>query len=177
MKTNLTATILFTVVSLMLVLGGTSYAQSFDNHQPLQQQTISTTVYLPIVARNWPCVPKGTTAYIATSKPVVRVGEIMTVTAAIVNECNPLVGNLLFGVFAEPSGILSPSYTQRYGFPPSIPIGGYEEVTFTLQAIGSGVVTVTTGATYETTIGCNPPGFCYNGVESSPTIVRVLPNP
>ena len=66
MKTKLIATVLLSVVGLMLVLGGTSYAQSFDDRQPIHQSTISTTVYLPLFTRNWPCVPKGTTAFVAT---------------------------------------------------------------------------------------------------------------
>lgn len=101
----------------------------------------------------------------------------MTVTGALVNECNPLVGEPAFYVFAEPSGILSPSLTMHYGFPPSIPIGGYEEVTFTLRAVGTGVVTTTVTVNYETMNNGNPPGFYFDIVESSPTVVRVLPNP
>jgi hypothetical protein len=175
MKPKLIAAVLLSVVGLLLILGGTSYAQSFDDHQPSHQSTISTTVYLPLVARNWPCVPKGTTAFVATSKPVVRVGEILTVTGALVNECNPLVGEPAFYVFAEPSGILSPSLTMHYGFPPSIPIGEYEEVTFTLRAVGSGVVTVTIGVSYETLNNGNPPSFYFDSIGSSPTAIRVLP--
>jgi hypothetical protein len=34
MKTKLLATVLLSVIGLMLVLGGTSYAQSFDDHHP-----------------------------------------------------------------------------------------------------------------------------------------------
>jgi hypothetical protein len=101
----------------------------------------------------------------------------MTVTAAIVNECNPLVGEPFFAVYAEPSGILSPSGTTRYGYPPSVPIGGYEEVTFTLRAVGTGVATVTVGVSYETlNYNMVPPSFYFDSIGSSPTVVRILPN-
>jgi hypothetical protein len=168
MRIRLVIVLMLTAVCLLPVVTEVSTARQAD---------LNYMVYLPIVARNSPCVPKGTTAYVATSKPVVRVGEIITVTGALVNECNPLVGEPFFGVLAEPSGILSPTHAERYSWPPEIHVGEYEEVTFTLQAVGSGVVTVTSGALYETTYNCNPPGFCYNNAVSSPTVVRVLPNP
>ncbi len=168
MKIKFVIALVLAVVSLLPVVTGVSTARQND---------LNYAVYLPLVARNWPCLPKGTTAYVATSKPVVRVGEILTVTGALVNECNPLVGEPFFAVYAEPSGILSPSVATLYGFPPSVPIGGYEEVTFTLQAVGTGVVTVTVGVNYETLNNGNPPGFYFDSVGSSPTVVRVLPNP
>ncbi len=169
MRFKFVIALMLAAVCLLPIITGVSTARQND---------LNYTVYLPLAARYWPCVPKGTTAYVATSKPVVLVGEIMTVTGAIVNECNPLVGEPAFYVFAKPSGILSPSLAMRYGFPPEVHIGEYEEITFTLQAVGTGVVTVTVTVNYETlNYNMVPPSFYFDIVESSPTVVRVLSTP
>jgi hypothetical protein len=174
--TKLTATIPLTIVCLLLVVTGvsTSHAQSL-NRQSINQPTISNTVYLPLVARNAPCPPKGTSAYGTVSNPVVHVGEIITVTAALVNECNPLVGEPYFGARADPPNMLSPWHTERYGWPPSLAIGQYEEVTLTLQAVAPGVVTILGGANYETLNNQNPPAFYFESIGFNPIVVRILP--
>ncbi len=172
MRTKLAIAVVLTVVCLLPVAAGASNAQQDDPNKT----HLDYKVYLPLVAKP-PCTPTRATAYVATSKPVVRVGEIMTVTGAIVNECS-LVGIPGFRVFAEPSGILTPSLAMRGGYPSSVPIDGYEEVTFTLQAVGTGVVTVTVTVTYETVnYNFDPPVLYFDIVGSSPTVVRVLPKP
>jgi hypothetical protein len=174
MKTRLIATILLSVISLLLVLGGTSYAQSFDDRQPIYQPTISNTVYLPFVS-NPPCTPVKPSVYIAVSDPVARVGEIVTATGAIVNDCQ-FVGKPWFGVGLNPTGILSVTSPLTNVLMLAVPIGGYVEDQITMLATNPGVVTLTMWVRYETlNYNFNPPMFYYDNAGSSPTVVRVLP--
>lgn len=176
MKTKLIATVLLSVVGLLLVLGGTTHAQPPDERRPIHQHIISSTVYLPIVAKP-PCTPTKATAYIAVNKPVVRVGEILTATSAIVNECSLLVGIPYYAIHVEPPGILSPTVQGIVGYY-AVPIGEYREVEIALLAVGTGPVTVTTRINYESVNeDYYPPPFYWVSVGSSPTVVRVLPAP
>jgi hypothetical protein len=168
MKTKLIATVLLSVVGLLLVLGGTSYAQPFDGHQPIHQQTISNTVYLPIVV-NPPCSYVHPTAYVAVSKPVVRVGEIVTATGALVNICAP-IGRPFYSMGTQQTDILSPSHIFAEGVPPTVLYNSYQEVTLTMRATAAGIATITLGVSWETEI----PGHQDHAV-SGPSVMHVLP--
>jgi hypothetical protein len=168
MKIKLIAAALLCLVGLMFVLGGTSYAQSFDDRQPIHHSTISTTVYLPLVV-NPPCSYVHPTAYVAVSKPVVRVGEIVTATGALVNICAP-VGRPFYSMGTMQTNILSPSNIFAEGIPPTVLYNSYQEVTLTMQATAAGVATITLGVIWETEI----PGHQDHAV-SSPAVMHVLP--
>jgi hypothetical protein len=173
MKTKLIATVLLSVVGLMLVLGGTSYAQSFDNHQPIHQSTISNTVYLPFIAKP-PCtfVPQ-VEMYASVNKPVVKVGEIVTFTGIIVNDCT-YMGLPHFYMRAQPSGILLPSSIWIES-PTSFLIGWNPTITFTAQAVEIGVVTVTVGTTYIAFDPDDSSHVLFPNVAAPPVVMRVLP--
>ncbi|HTP10201.1 MAG TPA: hypothetical protein VMP08_18235 [Anaerolineae bacterium] len=176
MKRNLAAAIALAFFGIVLLAQvSASHAQPLDERQPIQQQTISNSVYLPLITRNWPCVPKGTTAYGAVSDPVVHVGEIITVTVALVNDCNQWVGEPYFGARADPPDMLSPWHAERYGPITLLAIGQYEEITLTLQAVTPGVVTILGGASYETLNNQNPPAYYFDSVGFNPIVVRILP--
>jgi hypothetical protein len=165
MKTRLLVSIVLSAICLLIVAAGVRSAE---------QPQLNYTVYLPFVSKP-PCTPTRATTYIATSKPVIRVGEIITVTSAIVNECNPLVGQPWIGVTASPPGILSPTEQTRTLYT-DVPSGTYTETQFLLQAIGTGPVTVTIGVSYETLNDSNPPMYRWDIAIPSHTVVRVLPN-
>lgn len=172
MKTKLITTVLLTIIGLVLVLGGVTHAQSLNDHQPIHQQTISNTVYLPFVSRP-PCTPNLPAVFIATSQPLVHVGEFLTVTGAIVNDCT-IIGQPHYYLDASPEGLLDPSHITTDTYPTSIDFGAYQEFTFTVQAVNPGVVTVTTAVRYETQVP-NPPYWHWVNAWSNPAIVRVLP--
>jgi hypothetical protein len=164
MRIKFVIALALSVVCLLPIVTGVSTAQQ-DNPNKVN---LDYQVYLPFVSKP-PCTPTKATAYVATSKPVVRVGEIVTVTGALVNDCAP-VGHPFYGISSQPEGILYPSSATGYGDPPAIAYGSYQEITFTVQAVGTGVVTITFGAIYET----QPPGH-WDSVGSSPFVMRVLP--
>jgi hypothetical protein len=122
------------VISLALVAGATNASQSDPGYN----------LYLPIVQ---PCNKK-TSAYISASKPVVRVGEIVTLTGVIVNECSPLVGDLWFTARTAPTGVLASTVLGVEGLY-SVPIGEYRELTLTMNAVSPGQVTITAQIEYE----------------------------
>ena len=164
MKTKLSIAMLLTVISLAFIAAGVTGARQSDS---------GFTVYLPIV-RSF-CTPK-VTAYVSASSPVVRVGEDITLTGAIVNECAQLVGQPGFGVSFEPSGIFSPTMPAVYSNY-DIHIGEYRTLTLTLQAVSAGQVTISGGMRYETVNDGTPPGFYWDVVIARPIVVRVLPSP
>jgi hypothetical protein len=162
MKTKLIATILLTAVCLLLVAGGVTHAQPPGTGY---------TVYLPIVAKP-PCVRTPASIYIAVSDPIVRVGESVTVTGALFNEC-AIVGEPYYILFAEPEGILDPSRVMSVPLPSGIGIGMYQEFTFTVKAVEPGAVSIRVGSSYETRV---PPNWWYwENVISSYSVIRVLP--
>ena len=168
MKTKLTTTILLTIICLLLVAGG------FSNPQPVAhaQPTGDYKVYLPVVSKPHCTYTYPPIAYVAVSKPVVRVGEIVTVTGALYNECTPL-GNPEYHMFARPEGILSPSLAITHVLPPFVAYGSYQEFTLTVQAVGEGEVNVIANAVFEVTI--SPTRAFVSGVDSRPAVMRVLP--
>lgn len=174
MKTKLITTVLLSVVVLLLVLGSTTHAQPLDNHQPIHQPAISNTVYLPLISKP-PCTPVKPSVYIAVSDPVIRVGEIVTATGVIVNDCQ-FVGKPWFGVGLNPTGVLSITSPLTKVLMLSVPIGSYVEDQITMLATHPGVVTLTMWVRYETlNYNLNPPMYYYDNAGSSPTAIRVLP--
>lgn len=169
MKIKFVIVLVLAVVCLLLVVTGasTSRAQPFDRH-PIHQQTISNTVYLPIVAKP-PCTYVHPMAYVAVSKPVVRVGEYVTATGALVNICAP-VGQPWYSIGTMQTDILSPSYRLVNGYPPYVLYNSYQEVTITMQATATGVATITFGALWETEIPAHQ-----DHAVSSPVVMYVLP--
>jgi len=170
MKTKLIATILFTVVGLMLVLGGTSYAQSFDDRQPIHQQTISNTVYLPLVSKP-PCTWVQPTAYVAVSQPVVKVGDWVTITGALFNECH-YVGEPDSRLETTPEGLLYPSRIIT-GFTNWLSDGTYKTFTFTAQAVQPGVVSIVVSSMYE--VHYPSGGAWWESSQSDPAVIRIVP--
>jgi len=166
MKTRLAITLMLTAICLSLITTGVGTAQR-DNFDTVD---LDYRVYLPFISVP-PCTFTDPEAYVSVSNPVVRVGEIVTVTGTLVNICSP-IGNYLYYLKAEPEGVLYPSQTTRYGDPPAIGSNSYEDMTFTVQAVGAGVVTVTVGVGYE---WWDPPIAYWDGVGSSPSVMRVLP--
>jgi len=126
MKIKLTATILLSALCLLFIVGGFSNTQSAARAQSIGDYKI----YLPIVSKPHCIYTYPPIAYVAVSKPVVRVGEIVTVTGALYNECTP-VGNPEYHMFAQPEGILSPSFAVTHVRPPFVAYGSYQEFTFT----------------------------------------------
>jgi hypothetical protein len=168
MKIKSVIALVLTVVCLLPIVTGVSFAR---------QNGLNYKVYLPLVAKP-PCVPTKPTVYIAISDPIVRVGEIVTATGAIVNDCTSLVGHPWFGVATNPTGILSVTSPLTNYLQVGVPIGGYVEDQITMLATGSGVVTMTMWVNYETVDDTRfPPWFYYDNAGSSPTAIRVLPNP
>ncbi len=102
MRTKFAIALVLAVVCLLLVAAGVSTAQQDDPNEADQDYS----VYLPIVAKP-PCAYVHPTAYVAVSKPVVRVGEIVTATGALVNICAP-VGRPFYSIGTQQTDILSP---------------------------------------------------------------------
>jgi hypothetical protein len=165
MKTKLAAALLLTAICLLLVTAGTG-----TGHAQPPQPTYA--AYLPLVAR--PCITK-TSAYASASSPLIHVGDMLTVTGVIVNECSRLVGQPYFSVYPSPQGILSRTELGVTGYY-AVPIGEYRELTLTLQAVGTGQVTIASGMLYETLNDDVPPGYYWDSVAASPIVVRVMPN-
>ena len=165
MKAKISVAVLLTFISVSLVtVGGGGAHQSGSSY----------TVYLPIVTKPF-CSPR-VTAYTAASRPVVRVGEIVTLTGAIVNECSRLVGEPYFAAYLNPTGILSPTQLGVVGSY-AVPIGEYRTLTLTLLAVDTGPVTITSGMNYESLNDYTPPMFYWDTVGAYPIVVRVLPEP
>jgi hypothetical protein len=172
MKTKLIATILLTVIGLLLVLGSTSYAQPLDDRQPIQQQTISNTVYLPLIVK--PCLAKAS-AYMTASDPLIHVGDTLTVTGAIVNECARQMNKPSLIVEVQSTGILTPSIVGYYTFD-SLGNGQYRTFTVTLQAVSPGEVTLEGAVIFEDINDYNPPMEYWDVAHAQPIVVRVMPN-
>ena len=164
MKTKLSLIVLLTIVGVSLVIVGVAGAH---------QSSGGYATYLPLITSD--CTPR-VTAYISVDRPVVRVGEEMTLTGAIVNECSPLVGEPGFTARFEPSGVLSSTTAIAVGNY-AVPIGEYRELTLTLRAVGKGQVTINAGMSFETVTNDNPPAYYWSGVSAQPIVVRVLPSP
>ncbi len=170
MKTKPAITLVLTVACLFPIVTGVSTAQQSDPHKA----SLDYTVYLPIVSQRSRYTMKPS-VYIVVSDPVVRVGQVVTATGAIVNECDGPVGKPWFQLTSDPTGILSvtsPTSELMLGVPP----WGYVEDQITMLATAPGAVTMTMWVRYEThDPGIDPPIFYYAWVKSSPTAIRVLP--
>ena len=172
MKTKLLSlVVLLAVVGASLVIAGVAGAEqpSAGAHPP----SYGFAAYLPLLTND--CTPK-VTAYISVDRPVVRVGEEMTLTGAIVNECSPLVGEPGFTAYPQPSGVLSQTTPMAVGLY-AVGIGEYRVLTLTLRAVGKGQVTINAGMSFETVTNDNPPAYYWSSVSAQPIVVRVLPNP
>ena len=164
MRTKFAIALVLTVVCLLLVAAGVSTAQQ-DNPN---EADLDYSVYLPSVAKP-PCIYVHPTAYVAVSKPVVRIGEIVTATGALVNICAP-VGRPFYSMGTQQTDILSPSHIFAEGVPPTVLNNSYQEVTLTMRATAAGIATITLGVIWETEI----PGHQDHAV-SSPSVMHVLP--
>jgi hypothetical protein len=138
MKTKLAVVLSLTVLLLLLVTAGTGTSHA----QPPQ---LTPQAYLPIISV--PCL-RETSAYMTASAPLIHVGDTLTVTGAIVNECAQLVGAPVFVVYPQLAGVLTPNVVDdsKGG---SVGAGQYLTFTMTLQAIGAGDVTLKGSATFE----------------------------
>jgi hypothetical protein len=164
MRIKFVIALVLAVVGLLLVTAGVGTAQQ-DNPN---EADLDYSVYLPIVAK-LPCIYVRPTAYVAMSKPVVRVGEIVTATGALVNICAP-VGRPFYSMGTQQTDILSPSHIFAEGVPPTVLYNSYQEVTLTMRATAAGIATITLGVSWETEI----PGHQDHAV-SSPSVMHVLP--
>ena len=102
MKTKLAIALLLAIVCLLPVVTDSSNAQQDEP----TQANLDYKVYLPFVSKP-PCTYVHPTAYVAVSKPVVRVGEIVTATGALVNICAP-IGRPFYSMGTQQTDILSP---------------------------------------------------------------------
>jgi hypothetical protein len=164
MKTKLAVAMLLTAIGLLLVAAGIGHAQ------PPQ---LNYTVYLPLIVRH--CATKPS-AYMSTNTPLIHVGETLTVTGAIFNECTTLVGQPDFGVHHKPTGILTPNVASETILT-SVGIGQHLMFTVTLRAVSTGPVTLTGGVRYETlNEHFDPPPFYWDSAPAQPLVIRVVPN-
>jgi hypothetical protein len=164
MKIKFVIALMLAAICLLPVAAGVSTAQQDDPNKA----NLDYKVYLPIVAKP-PCSYVHPTAYVAVSKPVVRVGEIVTATGALVNICAP-VGRPLYSMGTQQTDILSPSHIFAEGVPPTVLYNSYQEVTLTMRATAAGIATITLGVSWETEI----PGHQDHAV-SGPSVMHVLP--
>jgi len=162
MKTKLFVTVLLSVIGLSLIVGGTTHAQPLDERQPIQQQTISNTVYLPIIAK--PSCEVA--AYVTASSPVVEVGQFFTVTGAIVNVGCPPIGQRWIIMGTAPSGATLPegAVTVPGGV---IPTGQYQIVQTRFQALQTGPVTFSLAIRYNS--------WSQEAV-ADPSVIRIVPH-
>lgn len=167
MKTKFVIALALAVICLLPSVTGVSTAQQDESNKA----NLDYKVYLPIVAKP-PCVRTPASVYIAVSDPIVRIGELVTVTGALFNEC-AYVGEPYYILYTEPEGILYPSKIMSFPLPSGVGIGMYKEITFTVQAVGTGVVAIRIGASYETIVSPNP--YYWENVISSYSVIRVLP--
>ena len=171
MTIKLFMALVLTLVYLWPVAAGVSTAQQDNPYKA----DLDYQMYLPLVS-NPPCLYTVTstqaslTAYLVASSPVVRIGEIVTATGAIINDGCRAIYRSYIGIGTDPPGILSPTIDQRDPYDP-VPAFGYELVQVPMLATGTGPVTMTLQMVYE-------PGPALIGyVHSDPTVIRVLPNP
>lgn len=170
MKTKLTAILLLAIICLSLVVSGISSPQPVAH----AQVTGDYKVYLPVVAKP-PCTYVRATAYVAVNRPIMRVGDLVTVAGALMNDCT-LIGQPRYHLGTQPEGLLFPSYIITDIYPTSIDYGAYQEFTFTVQAIQAGVVSITVAASYETRLPDWPPGmWTWDAAVSGPAVIRILP--
>ena len=167
MKIRFAIALVVAAVFLLPITTGVSTAQQDDP----TKADLNYEVYLPFVAKP-PCVRTPASVYVAVSDPIVKVGELVTVTGALFNEC-AYVGEPYYILYTEPEGILYPSMVMSFPLPSGVGIGMYKEITFTVQAVGTGVVSIRMGASYETYVPPNP--FYWENVISSYSVMRVLP--
>ena len=156
--------LILAIICLLPIVTGVSTAQQDEPNK----DNLDYKGYLPFVARP-PCTYVHPTAYVAVSKPVVRVGEIVTATGALVNICAP-VGRPFYSMGTQQTDILSPSHIFVEGLPPTVLYNSYQEVTLTMRATAAGAATITLGVSWETEI----PGHQDHAV-SSPSVMHVLP--
>ncbi len=163
-KLSLLSVVLLSARAVLLAVSGVGRAQPPGPY----------TVYVPVVSSE--CYPK-VSAYASAYPPVVRVGEIMTLTGVIVNECSIMVSGPYFYISsADPQGVLSPTVPEVVG-DYDVHIGEYRSLTLTLLAVGTGPVTITGWIGFESLSSINPPHFYWDAVSAQPIIVRVLPPP
>ena len=159
------------VVCLLPIITGVSTAQQ-DNPN---KANLDYLVYLPFVSKptcsyTVTSTQASLSAYVVASSPVVRLGDIITATGAIVNDGCRGIYRPYIGIGVNPPGILSPTVTHPEPWDP-VPPFGYELVQIPMLATGIGQGTMTVQMVYE-------PGPALIGVvRSAPTVIRVLPNP
>jgi hypothetical protein len=146
------------VVRLLAAAGVSSARQTVLDHF----------VYLPIVAK-LPCEDLTVSAYIMAEKPVVRVGDVFTVTVAVVSDgcadafdITPWAG----------ASFTSPLVAQDIAQPPDIHAGEYTQAVFTFQAISPGVDNLLGGAYFN--YKHSPRGWT-EYIYTSSIQIRILP--
>ncbi len=158
------------VVCLLPVATGSSNAQQDEP----TQANLDYTVYLPLVAKppcQWIEYPK---LYSSINKPVARIGEVVTVTGVLVNDCSQ-VGHPLY-VMTASSGALSLTVSHWFGYPIGVPPGSTQIVTLTALAVSPGEAEIGLYVSYETANPTDPsPIFYYDSVSAKPITIRVLP--
>jgi len=170
MRIKFVIALVLTVVFLLPIVTGVSTAQQDEPHKA----NLDYKIYLPIVAKP-PCTWVHPEAYIAVNRPIVKIGDWVTVTGVIISDC-AIVGNPDGRLHTTPEGLLSPSNIIANPFGGSLNYGAYREFTFTVQAVQAGIVSIVVGSSYETQYPDRPPWEWWWGyAESSPAVIRILP--
>jgi hypothetical protein len=165
MKAKLAVALSLTAICLLLVTAGAGRAQP---------PALNYTVYLPVVSK--PCPLFGSVpAYMTSDRPIVRVGDTVTVTGAMLNECG-LVLAPGFTVRPYPTNVLTPSVVSvgSGSYADAIGVGSYRTFTMTFQATMPGTVTLSGYATYATII--HPPMEVWAAYRAADLPIRVVPN-
>ncbi len=165
MKTKLATALLLTAICLLLVTAGIGTGHA----QPL---VLDHTLYLPFVVK--PCGTEAS-AYMTASDPLIHIGDTLTVTGAIVNECARQMGKPSMIVRVQSTGILTPSIVGYDTFD-SLGNGQYRTFTVTFQAIGPGEMTLEGYVIFENVNDYNPPMEYWDVAHAQPIVVRVMPN-
>jgi hypothetical protein len=167
MKTKLAIALLLAAVCLLLVTAGTGIGHA----QPPQ---LTPQAYLPMILK--PCPLYGSAAaYMTADRPIAKVGEIVTMTGALVNECGIMLSPG-FELIPSPTGVLTPDFAVAgdLGYSDYILPGSYRTFTMTFRATTPGAVTLTGDGFYYTII--IPRQEILIGVPITSLTIRVVPN-
>jgi hypothetical protein len=167
MKTRLSVVLLLTAICVLLITAGTGTGHA----QPPQ---LTPQAYLPIISV--PCL-RETSAYMTASAPLIHVGDTLTITIVVVNECAQTVSKPGPLVWGQPTGILFPE-SANGNYDPQLVIGagGFHSFTATLQAIQPGEVTLLGGASFENVMLIDGEwSFYWDATPAALLPIRVVP--
>jgi hypothetical protein len=170
MRTQFVIALMLAVVFLLPIVTGVSTApQDEPNKANLDYK-----IYLPIVVKP-PCTWVHPTVYVAVNNPIMRVGDYLTVTGALMNDC-AIIEHPDYQLEASPEDLIQPSRIVTNAFSQFIDYGTYAPFTFTVQAISAGEVTITLASTFIEHDPSRPPWYpgWWSG-EYRSIVVRILP--